>query len=178
MPSAWGSSIRSLVLTGLFFAELYDLCSAFHRSRRVLHRQFSYEMDSIAGRDFFLTQLIKSQGLLLDDAISWILSSKNFLLAVCTTDLNVGISNPILNEFQAISYCFMFYCSLCINSLPKNEEHCAFATNFPCCCVNCFLVKFNTNTQDLTSHKTSSTRVVIVALFCACSCCTACHCLK
>ena len=82
MPSAWGSSLRNLVLTGLFSAELYDLCSVFHRSRRVLHRQFSYKMDPMAGRDFFLTQLIKSQNLLLDDAILWILSSKNSLLAV------------------------------------------------------------------------------------------------
>jgi len=39
-------------------------------------------MDPMAGRDFFLTQLIKSQNLLLDDAILWILSSKNSLLAV------------------------------------------------------------------------------------------------
>ena len=66
MPSAWGSSLRNLVLTGLFSTELYDLCSAFHRLGRMLHGQFSYEMDSMAGRDFFLTQLIKSQGLLLD----------------------------------------------------------------------------------------------------------------
>jgi len=76
------------VLTGLFSAELYDLCRVFHRSGRVLHGQFSYEMDSMAGRDFFLTQLIRSQGLLLDDAISWILLSKNSLLTVRTTDLN------------------------------------------------------------------------------------------
>ena len=58
------------MLTGLFSTELYKLCSAFHRSGRVLHGWFSYKMDSIAERDFFLTQLIKSQGLLLDDAIS------------------------------------------------------------------------------------------------------------
>jgi len=76
------------VLTSLFSAELYDLCKVFHRSRRVLHGRFSYEIDSMAGRDFLLTQLIKSQGLLLDDAISWILLSKNSLLTVCTTDLN------------------------------------------------------------------------------------------
>ena len=61
MPFAWGSSLRSLVLTSLFSAELYDLCSAFHRSERVLHEQFSYEIDSMAERDFFLTQLIRSQ---------------------------------------------------------------------------------------------------------------------
>ena len=70
MPLAWGSSLRNLVLTGLFSTELYDLYSAFHRLGRVLHGQFLYKMDLIAGRDFFLTQLIKSQGLLLDDAIS------------------------------------------------------------------------------------------------------------
>ena len=70
MPSTWRSSLRNLVLTGLFSAELYNLCSAFHRSGRVLYGQFLYEIDSMAGRDFFLTQLIKSQGLLLDDAIS------------------------------------------------------------------------------------------------------------
>jgi len=88
MLSAWGSSLRSLVLTSLFSAELYDLCRAFHRSERVLHRQFLYEMDSMAGKDFFLTQLIRSQGLLLDDVISWILLLKNSLLTVHTTDLN------------------------------------------------------------------------------------------
>ena len=70
MPSAWGSSLKNLVLTGLFSTELYDLYSAFHRLGRVLHGQFLYEIDLIAGKDFFLTQLIKSQGLLLDDAIS------------------------------------------------------------------------------------------------------------
>jgi len=86
--SAWGSLLRSLVLTSLFSAELYDLCRAFHRSRRVLHGRFSYKMNSMAGRDFFLTQLIRSQGLLLDDAILWILLSKNSLLTVHTTDLN------------------------------------------------------------------------------------------
>jgi len=76
------------VLTGLFSAKLYDLCRAFYRSGRVLHGQFSYEIDSMTGRDFFLTQLIRSQSLLLDDAISWILSLKNFLLTMHTTDLN------------------------------------------------------------------------------------------
>ena len=45
------------MLTGLFSAEL--LYRVFHRSGRVLHRQFSYEMDLMAGRDFFLTQFIK-----------------------------------------------------------------------------------------------------------------------
>ena len=88
MLSAWGILLRSLVLTSLFSAELYDLCNAFHRSERVLHRQFLYKIDSMVGRDFFLTQLIRSQGLLLDDAILWILSSKNSLLAVHTTNLN------------------------------------------------------------------------------------------
>ena len=76
------------MLTGLFSAELYDLCSAFHKSERVLYRRLSYKIDSMAERDFFLTQLIRSQGLLLDNAISWILSSKSFLLTVHTTDLN------------------------------------------------------------------------------------------
>jgi len=76
------------VLTGLFSTELYDLCRAFHRSERVLHGQFSYEMDLMAGKDFFLIQLIRSQGLLLDDAILWILLLKNSLLTVRTTDLN------------------------------------------------------------------------------------------
>ena len=32
----------------------------------------------------------------------------------------------------------MFYCSLYINSLPSNEERCAFAMNFPHCCIDCF----------------------------------------
>jgi len=48
------------VLISLFSAELYDLCSVFHRLGRMLYGQFSYEIDSMAGRDFFLTQLIKS----------------------------------------------------------------------------------------------------------------------
>ena len=86
--SAWGSLLRSLVLTSLFSAELYDLYRVFHRSRRVLHGQFLYKMDLMAGRDFLLTQLIRSQGLLLDDVILWILLSKNSLLTVHTTDLN------------------------------------------------------------------------------------------
>jgi len=86
--SAWGSLLRSLVLTGLFFTELYDFCKVFHRSGRVLYGQFSYKIDSMAGRDFFLTQLIRSQGLLLDNVISWILLSKNSLLTVRITNLN------------------------------------------------------------------------------------------
>ena len=76
------------MLTGLFSTELYNLCRAFHRSGRMLHGQFSYEIDSLAGRVFFLTQFIRSQGLLLDEAISWILLSKNSLLAMHTIDLN------------------------------------------------------------------------------------------
>jgi len=88
MLFAWGILLRSLVLISLFSTELYDLCNAFHKSGRVLHGQFSYKIDLMVGRDFFLTQLIRSQGLLLDNAISWILSSKNSLLTMHTTDLN------------------------------------------------------------------------------------------
>jgi len=55
ISSAWGSLLRNLVLTGLFSAELYNLYSMFHRSGRMLHGQFLYEMDSMTGRDFFLT---------------------------------------------------------------------------------------------------------------------------
>ena len=45
-------------------------------------------MASIAGKDFFLTQFIRFQGLLLDDAISCIFSSKKSLLAEYMFALN------------------------------------------------------------------------------------------
>jgi len=45
-------------------------------------------MDLIAGINFFQTQFIKSQGLLFKGAISYILSSKNFLLVAQTIVLN------------------------------------------------------------------------------------------
>ena len=41
----------------------------------------------MAGRDFFLIQFIRSQGLLFDEAISYILLSKNFLLVSFKVDL-------------------------------------------------------------------------------------------
>ena len=37
-------------------------------------------MDSIADINFFQTQFIKSQGLLFEDMVSYILSLKNFFL--------------------------------------------------------------------------------------------------
>jgi len=42
----------------------------------------------MAGRDFFLTQFVRSQGLLLDVAISYIFSSKKFLFTEHTFALN------------------------------------------------------------------------------------------
>ena len=45
-----------------------------------------------------------------------------------------------------LGYFLLFYV-LFINSLPRNEEHCAFATNFSCCCVDCFFPKFNRKTH-------------------------------
>jgi len=78
--STYRISFRSLVLIGLFSAELYKLWRVCHRLGRVLHRQFLNKMDSIASKNFFLTQFIKSHGLLFDDTISYILPSKNFLL--------------------------------------------------------------------------------------------------
>ena len=88
MRPAWGISLRKQMSTGLFSAELYELWRACHRSGRVLQGQFSYEMDSIAGINFFPTQFIKSQGLLFEDAISYILSLKNFFLVDYITALN------------------------------------------------------------------------------------------
>jgi len=45
-------------------------------------------MDSMVGRFFFLTQFIRSHGLLFEEAISWILLSKNSLFATQMFDLN------------------------------------------------------------------------------------------
>jgi len=85
---AWGSSLRKIVLMGLFSAELYDEWRACYSSGRVLQGQFSYEIDLMVSRDFFLTQFIRSQGLLFEEAISNIFLWKNFLLAVWIFDLN------------------------------------------------------------------------------------------
>jgi len=46
---------------------------------------------------------------------------------------------PARCTWLLIVLCLIVLCS--INSLPSNEERCAFATNFPCCCVDCFLSK-------------------------------------
>ena len=50
--------------------------------------QVSSEMDLMADKDFFLTQFIRFQGFLFDDAILCILSLKNFLLVTHIVDLN------------------------------------------------------------------------------------------
>ena len=42
----------------------------------------------MVGKDFFFTQFMRSQGLLFEEAILYILSSKNFLFAMWTFDLN------------------------------------------------------------------------------------------
>ena len=81
------NSLMRLVLTGRFATELYKLWRAFHRERRELHSCPSYVMVSMVGRDFFLTQFIKSHSLLFEDTISCIFSSKNFCLASYIDDL-------------------------------------------------------------------------------------------
>jgi len=42
----------------------------------------------MVGKDFFFTQFMRSQGLLFEEVILYILSSKNFLFAIRTFDLN------------------------------------------------------------------------------------------
>ena len=80
--------MRKQSLIGLSSVELYDSWRACYKSGRELHGRPSYEMASMAGRDFFLTQFVRSQGLLLDVAISYIFSSKKFLFAEHTFALN------------------------------------------------------------------------------------------
>lgn len=84
---ACGISLRNPKLMDLFSAKLYELWSTCQSLGRVLHRWLLNEMVSMAGKDFFLTQFIRSQGLLFDDTISYILSSKNFLLVSFKVDL-------------------------------------------------------------------------------------------
>ena len=78
-----GISSRRRRLIGLFWAELYEWCRVYHRSSKLLHGWPLNFMASVVGGLCFLTQFIRSHGLLLSKAISWILSSKN----VCLADL-------------------------------------------------------------------------------------------
>jgi len=70
--SHWFVLSRNLVLMGLFSAELYELWRASHNVMRLLQGCPSWYIVSIAGRLCFLTQFMRSHGLLLDVAISWI----------------------------------------------------------------------------------------------------------
>ena len=68
-----------------------------------------------------------------------------FYILAMAMDLCVRIwisYEPARCMWLLIVLCLIVLCN--INSLPSNEERCAFATNFPRCCVNCFLPKFNT----------------------------------
>ena len=88
MSWLWFISSINLVLIGLFAAKLYELYRVVQRAVRLLQGCPLKYMALIARRFFFLTQFIRSHGLLLDDAISWIFSSKNFLLASWIATLN------------------------------------------------------------------------------------------
>jgi len=82
-----GISLRSCESIDLSKAELYDWYRACHRSFNLLHGRLLNLMVSMAGSLYFLTQFIKFHGLLLDVVISWILLSKNTLLAILTVFL-------------------------------------------------------------------------------------------
>ena len=77
-----GTSFRKLGLIRRFCTELHDWYSAFHNWSKVMHWEPWKVIVLIAGRDFFQTQFIRSQGLLLDNAISKILVLKNSLFEV------------------------------------------------------------------------------------------------
>ena len=112
--SACGVLFRKDAFMGWFSAELYDECRACHRSGRVLHDWPSYRMDSIVGRFFFLTQFIRSYGLLFEEAILWILLLKNSFFATQVFDLNsrqYSIS-PVLRYLFRLSVHTWFYYSL------------------------------------------------------------------
>lgn len=57
-----GTSFRKLELIGRFCAELYDWCSAFYNWSKVTHWEPWKVIASIAGRNFFQTQFIRSPG--------------------------------------------------------------------------------------------------------------------
>ena len=87
----WGALFKNLGLMGWFSAALYNECRVFHRDCRLLHGWPSKEIDSMAGKVFFLIQFIRSHGFLLKNTISWIFSLKNFLF-----DFHI----VVLNTFQ------------------------------------------------------------------------------
>ena len=76
----------------------------------------------MASKFFFLTQLMRSQGLLLDVAISWILLSKNNLLVLQMADLKA---------FQLLMSPVSWY-------LLIHMEHCSFHHSLECLVI--FLV--------------------------------------
>ena len=64
------------------WAELYDWCSAYHNSSKLLHNLLLNLIASIAGNLCFLIQFMRSHSLLLVNVISWILLSKKLFLAI------------------------------------------------------------------------------------------------
>ena len=88
-PDCWYKGIlsRSRKLIGLSWAKLKNWWRAYHRFSNLLHRCLLNLMAFVAGNFCFLTKFIIFYGLLLVDVISWILLSKNILLAILTNFL-------------------------------------------------------------------------------------------
>jgi len=75
VEASW-SSLRISWLTGQCIAKLYDSYNASYRFSIVLHSWLLYLIVSVGGSFLLQTQFMRSQGLLLVNTISYILSSK------------------------------------------------------------------------------------------------------
>ena len=71
-----GISLRILGVTWRLVVELYVWWRACHRSSRLVHGWLLCFIALVAGRALHLIQFIRSQGHLLEVAISWIFFSK------------------------------------------------------------------------------------------------------
>ena len=111
---------------GLFWVILYDWWSTYYNSSSSLHGWLLYLIALIVSNFCFLTQFIKSHGLLLVIAISWILLSKKNHFANLIIFLYLIQSNLFLEDlykdrfllqllfYQALKYLVMQTCLACL----------------------------------------------------------------
>ena len=93
-----GISSKMCKFTWWFCAELNVWCSTCHRSSSSVQGCLLYWRVSVAGSLHFLTQFMRSQGLLFLNVIYWIFSSKKVYFVFLTILLNFFQSSNDLKE--------------------------------------------------------------------------------
>jgi len=97
-----------------FYAKLNVWYKVYHKLLSSIQRYPLYYNVSIVGIFIFITQFMKSQGLLFFNIISWILLLKNKCLIFLTTPLKIFQSSIILDDLYLVSllWHFLFYYAL------------------------------------------------------------------